>query len=172
VKAAIEPSTKAPKLIPINSPRAAGTAYFSYHEMPSVFKRAREIGIIAALAGHFGVPVTLVTGDAAAVEEARRLLGEVKYVIAKWGLGRQFALSLSPKKARQLIERAAEEAVRIAASAKPFRVEPPYELSVEYTRAEYADAREHLPGVERLGERAVRVKGHDLIQVFKLVGFC
>lgn len=131
-----------------------------------------EIGVIAALAGYFGVPVTLVTGDAAAVEEARRLLGEVKYVITKWGLGRQFALSLSPRKARRLIECAAEEAVRMAASAKPFRAEPPYELIVEYTRAEYADAREHLPGVERLGERAVRVKDHDLIQVFKLVGFC
>jgi D-amino peptidase len=131
-----------------------------------------EIGIVAALAGYFGVPVTLVTGDAAAVEEARRLLGDVKCVVTKWGLGRQFALSLSPKKARRLIERAAEEAVRAAASAKPFKVEPPYELVVEYTRAEYADSKEHLPGVERVGERTVKVRGRDLIQVFKLVGFC
>src|SRR3954454_6189564 len=35
-----------------------------------------EFGINALVAGHFGVPVTLVTGDVRAVEQTRELLGE------------------------------------------------------------------------------------------------
>ncbi len=35
-----------------------------------------EFGINAAIAGHFGVPVTLVTGDEKAVAQTQELLGQ------------------------------------------------------------------------------------------------
>ena len=37
-----------------------------------------EAGLNAAIAGHFGVPVALITGDEAVVKEARALLGDVE----------------------------------------------------------------------------------------------
>jgi len=55
-----------------------------------------EIGISAALAGYYGVPVALVTGDDKAVREARRLLGPVETVEVKKGRGMYAALCLSP----------------------------------------------------------------------------
>ena len=42
-----------------------------------------EAGINAAIAGHFAVPVVMVSGDDAAVEETRALLGDVEGAIVK-----------------------------------------------------------------------------------------
>jgi len=131
-----------------------------------------EIGIVALIAGRFNVPVALVTGDEAAVSEARSLLGDVEGVVVKWGLGRQYAISLSPKKARRLIREAAERALRRLRDFKPFKMSPPYELILEYTRAEYADVASRVPGVERVDERTVRVVDTDIISALTKVGFC
>src|SRR5207245_3927162 len=37
-----------------------------------------EAGVNAAIAGHFGVPVIMISGDDASVAEARRVLGDVE----------------------------------------------------------------------------------------------
>src|SRR5512143_1801552 len=51
-----------------------------------------EIGINAALAGAFGVPVVLVSGDAATAAEARALLGDsVRTVVVKEAVSRDSA---------------------------------------------------------------------------------
>ena len=56
-----------------------------------------ELGLNAALAGVFGVPVVLVSGDAALASEAHDLLGEdVATVIVKEAVARHAARSLAP----------------------------------------------------------------------------
>ena len=47
-----------------------------------------EIGIEAAYAGHFDVPVVAVTGDEAVCAEARELFDQVEVAVVKWGIGR------------------------------------------------------------------------------------
>ena len=131
-----------------------------------------EIGVMALLVGYYNVPIVLVTGDATAVEEAKRLLGEVEGVVVKWGLGRQYVISLSPKKARKLIREAAEKSLKNLEKYKPFKLKPPYEIVLEYTRAEYADSRVKTPGVERVDERTVKVVENDLVQALMKIGFC
>src|SRR6266516_4300217 len=64
-----------------------------------------ETGINAALCGHWGCPVLLVTGDRAVCREARELLGGgLTTVEVKQGLGQFSARQLVPAKARELIE--------------------------------------------------------------------
>jgi len=133
-----------------------------------------EIGIEAAIAGYYGVPVGLVTGCAKACEEARSLLGDIEIVVVKWGFGRSFAMTIAPKKARKLIREASRRAVErtLRREFKPFKVEPPIELKIEYTLSKYADSMESKPGVERIDSRTIVVRGEDLIKVFRTVGFC
>ena len=51
-----------------------------------------EVGVNAALNGHYGVPIALVTGDAATCREAKELLGkELPTVAVKTGLTRYSA---------------------------------------------------------------------------------
>src|SRR5919109_1819410 len=71
-----------------------------------------ETGINAALCGHFGCPVLLVTGDEAVCGEGRELLGDgLTTVAVKEGLGRFSARQLVPAVARQRIEDGARRAL-------------------------------------------------------------
>src|SRR5919197_634358 len=64
-----------------------------------------ETGINAALCGHWGCPVLLVTGDAATCAEGTALLGPgLTTVAVKQGLGRFSARNVAPRRARELIE--------------------------------------------------------------------
>jgi D-amino peptidase len=49
-----------------------------------------EAGVNAAIAGHFGVPVIMVSGDDAVVEQVRSLIGDVEGAVVKWNYGFQF----------------------------------------------------------------------------------
>jgi len=77
-----------------------------------------EFGINALVAGHFGAPVTLVTGDDKAVAQVQALLGEqVVGVVVKEGYSTFSAIHLHPTKAQELIRQGAQAAVRRAAKA-------------------------------------------------------
>src|SRR3954468_16219758 len=71
-----------------------------------------ETGINAALCGHWGCPVLLVTGDEATCKEASALLGKgLTTVAVKRGLSRFSARQIPPPRARQMIEAGARAAL-------------------------------------------------------------
>ena len=81
-----------------------------------------ETGINAALCGHWGCPVLLVTGDEASCLEGRTLLGdELTTVAVKQGLGRFSARQVPAAKARELIEAGARQALARPAGSRALR---------------------------------------------------
>src|ERR671916_58005 len=57
-----------------------------------------EFGINAALCGHYGCPVTLITGDEATCREGKELVGDGLHAVAvKKGLSRYSARNTPPK---------------------------------------------------------------------------
>jgi len=126
-----------------------------------------EIGADAALCGAHGVPVGLVAGDRAACDEARSLLGEVKTVAVKEGVSRSAARCLPLEMAREMIERAAAEAVRWPGDFSPFVFPGPVTVEVTFTDPSYADTVEHLDFVTRVDGRTVRLEGEDFLRAFE-----
>ena len=123
-----------------------------------------EFGINAALAGHFGVPVTLVTGDDKAVAQVRAWLGEqVVGVIVKEGYTTFSAIHLHPKRAQQLIREGAREAVARARSATPWRLRAGARVEIDFDHQARAQACLFIPGVERAGERTVAFAASDAL---------
>ena len=57
----------------------------------------------AAIAGHFGVPVIMVSGDDVAVAENQALIGDIEGAIVKWAMGFHSAESLTPEAAYNVI---------------------------------------------------------------------
>jgi D-amino peptidase len=115
-----------------------------------------EIGQVGAGAGTYGVPVLLVTGDTKACEEGREFFGEIQTVVVKEAISRNRARCLHPQRARELIRQAAKCAVGLVGYIEPWRLEPPIEVTLTYTRQDYADQVAGNPGVERLDARTVR----------------
>jgi D-amino peptidase len=115
-----------------------------------------ETGINAALCGTWGCPVLLVTGDDASCREARELLGEgLTTVAVKWGLGAESARSLTPARARELIEEGARRALSDLVAVRPYDPGRPCEVKAEFKNTDEPDRLRHRHGVERLGERTI-----------------
>ncbi len=108
-----------------------------------------ETGINAALCGTWGCPVVLVTGDRATCDEASALLGpELETVTVKTGLGRFSARHLPPVRARELIEEAAERAVRRRDEMSPYVPPTPSEIEVELAAPDRLEPFRSRRGVE------------------------
>jgi D-amino peptidase len=125
-----------------------------------------ETGLNAALAGYFGVPVVLITGDKLLTEEAVALLGTVEVVSVKESYGRYAAKCLVPEEARKLIREAAQSA--LARGGKPFVVEPPITLAVDFTSSAHLDMAELIPGSRRTGGRHIEYTHDDFPTVYKV----
>jgi D-amino peptidase len=113
-----------------------------------------EYGINAAVAGHFDVPVVMVTGDQTACTQTVELLGDLETVVVKHATGRYSAECLPPTVAQGMIQKAAAKAVSRLAKHKapdPFVLEEPILLSVEFFNSAMADHAMRMPGVERDG---------------------
>jgi D-amino peptidase len=125
-----------------------------------------EFGMRAYMAGTlFDVPVAFISGDDKAVAEARALVPNLVGVATKEGTGWQSALSLSPRRARDLIRNGATRACRRVRQGRiaPVRLSPPYEWEIRVLEGQEAALERYLtrPGAERLDERTAVVRSAD-----------
>lgn len=131
-----------------------------------------EIFISAACAGAFEVPVGMITGDKAAVNESEELIPGVEKVAVKEGIGPGAAFCQHPAKALAAIRKAAGRAVRRAVNGEfsPYRVAVPVTMTMEFTWPAYADALCLVPGVLRSGDREITFVGSwlDVMRILSL----
>jgi D-amino peptidase len=126
-----------------------------------------EATLNAALLGHFGVPLLLVTGDRTTVEGVQAQMPWVTGAIVKESIGHFSSNSISPSASQKLIRDAARTAVGNRANAKPFVLDSPIALEIDVVRVEQADLIELIPGFVRIGSRTVRLVHADYPTVFK-----
>ncbi len=128
-----------------------------------------EIGLNAALCGHFGAPVLMISGDQNACTEATALLGNIETAVVKRATGRLSAECLPPEVTERLIQDAAERAVRRLAvdAPRPFRVTPPITVAVAFIRSEMADGAALLPGARRTEGKRVEYTAQDMLEAYR-----
>jgi len=115
-----------------------------------------EIGQVAMIAGHFGVPVTLVTGDRAAVEEATSLLGEgIESVCVKEMTGGVLHC-LPPDRTSEMIKAAARKAAQRAGDAAALKIDLPAQIALRCKSPEFARRVAAISGAELVNEIEVR----------------
>lgn len=127
-----------------------------------------ELGLTAACCGDLGVSVGLVTGDDAVCAEARELLGEVVTAQVKVARSRTCAICMAPADARELIERSAEEAVTRAHEFRPFVIEGPVVMRVQYLRTEQAQRWRARADAEMLDGRTVQFEAPTVLDAMNI----
>jgi D-amino peptidase len=130
-----------------------------------------EAGVNAAIAGHFGVPVVLVTGDDAAVAEISAIVGEVEAAVVKWNVSFHSARTLMPEAAYALIEERARRAITERTRIRPFRLETPVTLDVTFKNYRPSQILAYLPIVERTDAHSIRYVGEDMLAVSQFLQF-
>ena len=127
-----------------------------------------EFALNAALAGSFGVPVVLASGDNALAAEAKELLGDaVHCVVVKEAVSRHAAKSVAPAVACRLIRDAAADALRQKPLPRPYIVQAPISLEVDFQLTVMADRAELLPGAKRAGPRTIAYMHEDYRELFR-----
>ncbi|WP_309118194.1 M55 family metallopeptidase [Paenibacillus sp.] len=125
-----------------------------------------EIGVDALLFGLRGVPVLFVSGDDKTCAEAERQLGTVRTYETKKGLGRHAGLLKAPRRVYEEIGDAVKEAVARRSACKPYTMQGPYEMKVEYTSTRLADGRYcNEADTFRADGRTVLLRDDDLLRL-------
>jgi D-amino peptidase len=121
-----------------------------------------ETGINAALCGHWGCPVLLVTGDRATCREATALLGDgLTTVEVKVGIGRFSARSLPALKAREVIEAGAKNALKDLTAVQPYDPGKPCEIEITFTTPDRVVEYRNRRNVEQTAPLTLVARGDD-----------
>lgn len=130
-----------------------------------------EGGMSAAIAGHFGVPVIMVSGDHIAVAETQVIVGDVEGAVVKWASGFHSARTLTPKAAYQVIRERTRAAIERIDEFEPYVLETPVEMELSLKHYRPIELLAYLPGVERVTSHTIRFTGDDILQVSKFLTF-
>ena len=129
-----------------------------------------ELGLNAAIAGAYGVPVVFVSGDVAVCKQAKTILGsEVTTAPVKDGIGRTAARLVPFAEARRGIRDRVTDALRKLGQVKPFKIASPCRFELEFFVSAQADMAMYFPGVQRLNARAVGFQADDYLKGFKML---
>ena len=130
-----------------------------------------EAGINAAIAGDFGVPVVMISGDDAVVDEARAVIGDMEGAVVKWALGFHSARTIMPEAAYDLIREKTRAALARLDDFQPYVLEGPIELEVSFKNYMPAELMSYLPIVERVDAHTIRFVGRDMTEISKFLEF-
>lgn len=92
-----------------------------------------EIGQMAALAGYYGIPPIMVSGDEATCREAKKFFGPECITIAtKKGVAREAAFLYPFEETRKALYEGAKKAVAAIPKCKPFSIQTPIKGKMQY----------------------------------------
>jgi len=130
-----------------------------------------EAGINAAIAGHFGVPVVMVSGDDAAVAETQQLLGPLEGAVVKHPISFHSATTMTPAAAQALIRARVKAGVERRAQLRPYVVTAPVRLDVSFKHYRPVELLGFLAIVQRTSSHSIRFTGRDMIETSKFIEF-
>ncbi len=127
-----------------------------------------EGGFSAAIAGHFGVPVVLISGDQTVIAEVRALVGPIEAAEVKHGFG-VVAVMMHPTKAQELIRERTKAALARLPDFKPWKLETPITMEIAFKWERDAELAGMIPGAKMLDGRTMQFTGKDMVELAGLV---
>jgi len=130
-------------------------------------KPAGEIETRAALAGAFNTSVIFLSGDKAATEDLHAIVPDAELAAVKEGYANYACQTLAAQAAQDLILNAARSGMRRIGQIKPYKIEGPVTIQIEYTTRNALGVDAHLrPGAEVVDARTIRYSGKDFLEAW------
>jgi D-amino peptidase len=130
-----------------------------------------ESGMNAAIAGHFGVPVVMVSGDDAAVAEVRAMIPGVEGAVVKRAIGFHSAETMTPEPPARSSVTGPAPAWQGRAAIRPHRVTTPVRLDLTFKNYRPAEMLAWLPIVERVADRTIAYTAGSILDVSRFLVF-
>lgn len=124
-----------------------------------------EGSINAAIAGHFGVPIIMVSGDDVAVAENQVIIGDIEGAVVKWASGFHSARTLTPEAGYEVIRTRTASAISRIDDFQPYVLETPIELELSLKHYRPVELLSYLSNVEKVNSHTIRYIGEDIIDI-------
>ena len=125
-----------------------------------------EMGMQAAIAGHYGIPFVFVSGDHWACREMEELCPGCVGVAVKRGLSLFSARTLPPETACERIREGASKALAAADAVEPFRLESPLHFRCEMKEAVYDPEKPPRDSARVVDAHTIEIDADDVIDLF------
>jgi D-amino peptidase len=125
----------------------------------------------AAIAGQFGVPVVMMSGDDAAIAEVRKAVGNIEAAETKRSLGFHSAITLTPQASVDLIRQRVQSAFGRLPEFKPLKVQTPVTIDVSFKSYLPAEVLAYLPLFERTDSHSIRYRAKDMVEASAVMNF-
>ncbi|NOX69088.1 MAG: M55 family metallopeptidase [Gammaproteobacteria bacterium] len=134
-------------------------------------KSMSEGSLNAAIAGQFGVPVIMISGDDVAVAETQVIVGDMEGAVVKWARGFHSAKTLTPEAAQEVIRTRTASAVSRIDEFEPYVLETPVEVELSLKHYQPVELLGYLPNVERINSHTIRFNAEDMTEVIRFLTF-
>lgn len=135
-----------------------------------------EAGLYGALAGEYGVPVVMGSGDDVFIAENRPLFPHATFVETKKATGFGSGVSLSPEQSRRAIRAGVQEALAghadADAKAKPLVFSGPQAVSLRCQSPSLADLFCQWPSFERVDGVTLRFTAQTVEAAVRMLNCC
>lgn len=125
----------------------------------------------AAIAGQFGVPVIMMSGDDAAIAEVRGVIGNIEAAETKRTLGFHSANTLTPQASYDLIRERVRAAMARRQDFKPYRVTGPVTVDVSFKNYLPVEVLAYLSIFERVDSHSIRFRAKDMAEASAIMEF-
>jgi D-amino peptidase len=145
---------------------------FEMYEMRMNGVPIGEMELNAAIAGFYGVPIIMVSGDDQLAREAKAFFGNVEAAIVKYAIDRWSARCLSLARSHQVIKDSAFQAVKRLEQFNPYIIKGPVELEIEWTSTSACKKSALVPGSYRKNPRTIAYRGDTILEAWKGIYAC
>jgi D-amino peptidase len=155
-----------------DKPGGRGVRAHCFFRHPFIKINGQVVGegqIAAGLAGAYGAPIALVTGDDVVCADLQAFLGDVETAVVKRAIDYNVAECYSAGMARGRIRDAAQRALERLDDFTPYTFETPTVLEFECVWHSHATLLARVPGVELVEPRTVRYVSSNFRQIFDMI---
>lgn len=128
-----------------------------------------EFYINASIAGFFGVPVVLVSGDNVLSQEVKDVNSEIETVVVKTSHGRYAAECIAPQAVRNMITERVKEALGKTNGVPLTKEEGPVEVKMTFLNSGFAEAASLMPHTELVEPNVVLYNAENIVEGYQAV---
>ncbi len=141
------------------------------HSLAINGSRVCEAELSAFIAGHFGVPVVMISGDDALMEEVRSALPRTEKVVTKRAIAYHSAETWSPADVLPLLRDGARRGVGLRDEIEPTAINGPATVSITFKNHRPAELLGYLAGVERTDAHSIEHQAGDILEASRFLEF-
>jgi len=143
----------------------------NYHSFKANGRELSEGGWNAMIAGYFGVPVALVSGDEAAIADLKAVAPDVEPAIVKHSISFHSAATATPAASQAMIKLRVKSALSRLGNIKPVARVAPVTIDLTFKNYQPSQVLAYLPLFTRVGSHGIRFQSKDILEAQRILQF-